>query len=67
MLTLFLLSYTLGAVVTYGAHYAFFERKYPAAENIWFALFGGATWPVANMVTLLVYGKRAFQYGLKFY
>ncbi len=71
MLTLFILSYTLGAVVTYGALFAYFQMKWMSKDDyyndLFMALFGGITWPVSNVVSFLMWGRKPFQSGLKFY
>ncbi len=73
MLTLFLLSYTLGAVVTYGAMFSFFQTNWYIATDEEYscdlakALYAGLMWPVVNVVTLIMWGRKPFQSGLKFY
>ncbi len=69
MLTLFILSYTLGAVVTYGAIFAFFKKweNVGYIEDIITALFLGLGWPISIIFYLCMDGRKPFQSGLKFY
>ncbi len=74
MLTLFILSYTLGAVVTYGASFAWFQRNFPSlADNDYYkdiavSLFAGVFWCVGGLLGAFLGAKRGlFQSGLKFY
>ncbi len=75
MLTLFILSYTLGAIVTYGALFAWWQQDWWCKEtakryyklDIMRALLAGVLWPLANIITLIVWDREPFQSGLKFY
>ena len=69
MLTLFILSYTLGAVVTYGAIFAYWQGKYGGdiAEDFRISLFFGIVWPAGVLVAFANAGRKPFQSGLKFY
>ncbi len=68
MLTLFLLSYTLGAVVTYGAVFSYWENEVPgSADNKQDAIEVGIFWPMQTLSYLSVFGRKPFQSGLKFY
>ncbi len=70
---LFILSYTLGAVVTYGAGFAYWqslasnisERDY--GSDGFYALKGASLWPVMIIVYLFIDGRKPFQSGFKFY
>ena len=73
MLTLFILSYTLGAVVTYGAAFSFCQRSWPSIADevrcvdmsltVGFAVI----WPIFIFAIITVAGRKPFQSGLKFY
>lgn len=67
MLTLFILSYTLGAVVTYGALFAYSQ----SINAFWISrgdIVGfGILWPMSVVVVLYFHGRKPFQSGLKFY
>ena len=73
MLTLFILSYTLGAVVTYGASFGYLQNNWPgcAKRDYWYdvrtSARDGIIWPISIIVFLKVDGRIAFQSGLKFY
>ena len=73
MLTLFILSYTLGAVVTYGAGFAYWQGLSPksAVKDYKRDMRGSASvawmWPVGIVIYLLTDGRKPFQSGLKFY
>ncbi len=73
MLILFILSYTLGAVVTYGAIFSFWQsRWYGIADkqhksDMMQAVVSGVFWPICIFSALSVWGRKPFQSGLKFY
>ncbi len=69
MLTLFILSYTLGAVVTYGASFAYWQSCWHGMADkeykvdMMHSIFFGVVWPT----TLIATRRKFFQSGLKFY
>lgn len=66
MLTLFILSYTLGAVITYGAVFAFGQQR--NYDNDWSAaLLFAIPWPAGIPALMIEDGRMIFQSGLKFY
>ncbi len=73
MLTLFILSYTLGAVVTYGAGFSYVQSLAPKVAKRDYktdrkaTLAHGIIWPIAIGIYLWVDGRKPFQSGLKFY
>ena len=67
MLTLFILSYTLGAVVTYGALLSWLHSVRRCTSNKLDAFGFSTVWPLAVIVGLYFDGRKPFQSGLKFY
>ncbi len=74
MLTLFILSYTLGAVVTYVASFAYWQQILPgdiAKRHYWsymqIAIKDSFLWPFAVYYYYTIHERVPFKCGLKFY
>ncbi len=73
MLTLFILSYTLGAVVTYGLEMAYWQGAFPLSasdlyvSSLIMSLFLALIWPIGLLMHAMYSLGDVFKYGLKFY